>query len=186
MQCPCGTAIHLPHPAFKNSIFGEVSDADVSRIKAPTANPFAPQVVQRTNQLPPGYEKAYYGDDYVPGGGMKKGAAAGAVQAAATALMIPSFLSLLACIVIAVCMFMLELDPAGFVFAIVFLCIHGFIMLSGFGAGFMLQSRAPGARIVGFIAAGIFVLSGGPIHIGCGIWAMVKLASAEAGAALSS
>lgn len=71
-------------------------------------------------------------------------------------------------------------DATGFMFGIVMLVLHLVIAAADIGAVVMLHNRAPGARIVGFLAAALSIL-GALVHMICACVAIIGLLHADTG-----
>ena len=67
----------------------------------------------------------------------------------------------------------------------ILIVIQAAITGANLGAYIMLHTRTPGARVVGFIAAGLNLL-GSPINIVCGIVAAIGLFNYDTGAYLAA
>lgn len=168
-------------PAALPSIFEDATGADFSRVQErtmtaapqhspPHANPYQSPAAA---MFPTGAAQEYGSRAAMPS----------SVMTACWALGIAGGLSTLLaifCLVLLLGILGSPPDATGFVFGIVMLVLHLVIAVADIGAVVMLHNRAPGARIVGFVAAALSIL-GALVHMICAGVAIVGLLHADTG-----
>jgi len=191
-RCGCGTVIQIPAAAAAAakpvaalvasgpSIFDEVTAADIEKLKKPTTAPAA-----ASDAAPAAVPNA--AADYMARAAEKRPSVVempSSVKMAMWGLGIPGVFSLIALIV---CVSLFLGGSAGGFGKLLPILIVIQMILTGLnlGAFIMLHTRTPGARVVGFIAAGLNLL-GSPVNIVCGIVAAIGLFNYDTGAYLSA
>ncbi len=163
-------------PADLGSLFDELSQNDIDRMR--NVKRAAPEETMATASSHHGSVAA----DYLAraaASGRRKNSKPGWVTTAQVALGISGGLSLFsACfIVIMISMFPVAPDEATRSFRPIIMMLgvfHAVLGVLSAVAIFNLQARTSGARILGFVAAGASIL-GSPVHIVCGIFAILGL-----------
>jgi hypothetical protein len=181
VRCGCGATLMVPAAAALApvpSIFDDATENDLNRLQQkPAAAPQPPSPHMNPYQAP---AAAMYGGG-APSG--SRGGMPSSVITASWALGVAGGLSALLaifCLTLLLGLLGPPPDATGFMIGIIMLVMHLVIAAANIGAVVMLNGRSGGARIVGFIAAGVNIL-GAPVHWICAGVALIALLQADTG-----